>query len=55
MAESESHVAEMERVLEKFADTFQTDIGNITAADLTPTCAAWMLRQRAATSIGAKS
>lgn len=31
---SEGHVVEMERVLQKFADTFQTDIGNITAADI---------------------
>jgi integrase len=31
---SESHVVEMQRVLEKFADAFQTDIGNITAADV---------------------
>ena len=31
---SESHVVEMERVLKKFADTFQCDIGNITAADV---------------------
>jgi integrase len=31
---SESHVVEMQRVLQKFADFFQTDIGNITAADI---------------------
>jgi integrase len=31
---SESHVVEMQRVLQKFADTFRTDIGNITAADV---------------------
>jgi integrase len=31
---SESHVVEMQRVLEKFADAFQTDIGNISAADI---------------------
>jgi integrase len=31
---SESHVAEMERVLQKFADTFQTNIGSITTADI---------------------
>ena len=31
---SESHVAEMERVLQKFADAFRTNIGNITAADV---------------------
>jgi integrase len=31
---SEAHADEMERVLKKFADTFQMDIGNITAADI---------------------
>jgi integrase len=31
---SEGHVVEMERVLKKFAGAFQTDIGNITAADV---------------------
>jgi integrase len=31
---SESHVVEMQRVLQKFADAFQTDIGNVTAAEI---------------------
>jgi len=31
---SESHVVEMKRVLDRFADSFQTDIGSITAADI---------------------
>ena len=31
---SESHVVEMQRVLEKFADAFQCAIGNITAAEV---------------------
>jgi integrase len=31
---SESHVVEMQRVLERFADTFRTNIGDITTADI---------------------
>ena len=31
---SESHVVEMERTLNKFADTFRTNVGNITTADI---------------------
>jgi integrase len=31
---SDQHVAEMERVLKRFADTFQTTIGNVTTADI---------------------